>query len=74
MGKTYTLDEIKRALVRAIYKRQDNSDYDLEDNFNLDEGYIGWQEAIFFIADKLGIEFTEDEILLIAGEIDDLEC
>lgn len=74
MDKTYTLDEIIKVLVRAIYEKHDCSDYDYDDNFIVDEEYCGWQNAIYFIMDKLGIELTDDEIYAIASDIDDLEC
>lgn len=61
--KVFTLDEIKKVLVRAIYKKQDNSDYDYDDNIIVDEEYCGWQNAIHFIMDELGVELTDDEVL-----------
>ena len=63
MEKVFTLDEIKKVLVQAIYEKQDNSDYDYDDNLIPDEEFGGWQSAIYFIMDKLGIELTDDEIL-----------
>ncbi len=68
--KTYTEEQIKRIIVEARDERQDYSDYDYDDNFIPDEEYYGWQNAISFIQEKLGIEFKEDEFDQIQLELE----
>ena len=59
MTKVFDEKELKAAIIRAMYEKQDGGYYDYDEEYHPDDEYYGWQDAINFLLNELKLEITD---------------